>query len=121
MSAVGLTIDYSNGVLKQFLSIPWSEGLTILGALEATAEIPPGAKVTFGSDRSGHALGLKVDELPASASPKSEWMVWVNEKLFKDRLGTETSFGFRPEERTTNLLKAGDQVLLKLSEKPEDA
>ena len=34
-----------------------------------------------------------------------------------DRLGTDTSFNFRPDEREANLLKAGDHVVLKLSQK----
>jgi hypothetical protein len=119
VSTVGLTIDYSNGVQKQFSSIPWTEDLTILGAIEASTKIPPGAQIRFGSDRSGHALGLEIDEMPGSATPTLDWMVWVNERPFNDRLGTETSFGFRPEERITNRLKSGDQVLIKLSAKPQ--
>ena len=64
MSTVALTIDYSNGAHKHFSNIPWKEGLTILGAVEASEGIPPGASIRFGSDRSGHALGLVIDEMP---------------------------------------------------------
>jgi hypothetical protein len=42
MSTVSLTIDYSNGAAKHFSSIPWESGLTLLGAIEANAAIPPG-------------------------------------------------------------------------------
>jgi hypothetical protein len=121
MSTVALTIDYSNGAQKHFSNIQWNEGLTILEAIEASQRIPPGAVVKFGSDRSGHALGLVIDEMPQGSTAKSDWLVWVNDKPFRGRLGTETSFGFHPAEREANLLKPGDQVLVKLSlemEKP---
>ena len=61
MSTVSVTIDYSNGAQKHFSSVPWNEGLTILGGIEACAKIPPGITITFGSDRSGHAIGLVID------------------------------------------------------------
>jgi hypothetical protein len=121
MSTVALIIDYGNGAQKRFSNIPWTKDLTILGAIEAGARIPPSAKITFGSDRSGHVLGLEIDEMPGGGTPTLEWIVCVNEKPFNDRVGTETSFGFRPEERSANLLKAGDQVLIRLSAKPEGA
>lgn len=115
MSTVALTIDYSNGAQKHFSSIPWKKNLTILGAIQATEGIPPGATITFGSDRSGHVLGLVIDDVPRGDTGASDWVVWVNEKAFQDRLGTETSFGFRPAEREGNLLNPGDHVLIKLS------
>ncbi len=121
MSTVALTIDYSNGAQKHFSSIPWKKGLTILGAIEASKGIPPRADIRFGSDRSGHALGLVIDEMPHGDTGASEWVVWVNAKPFQRRLGTETSFNFHPDEREDNLLNPGDHVLIKLSlaaEKP---
>ena len=115
MSTVTLTIDYSNGALKQFSTIPWKKGQTILGAIQASEAISPGASIRFGSDRSGHVLGLVIDEMPRGETAASDWVVWVNAKPFPGRLGTETSFGFHPEEREDNLLNPGDQVLIKLS------
>ncbi len=114
MSTVALTIDYSNGAQKHFSSLPWKKGLTILEALQASADIPPGAAITFGSDRSGHVLGLVIDGMPPEKTG-AEWLVWVNQKPFQGRLGTETSFGFRPPERDDNLVQPGDHVLIKLS------
>ena len=118
MSTVALTIDYSNGAHKHFANIPWTKNLTILGAIEASALIAPGTAITFGSDRVGHALGLVIDGLPAAADGAFEWSVWVNARPFGggDRLGTDTSFGFIPDEREQNLLKPGDQVVFKLSQ-----
>ena len=115
MSTVALTIDYSNGAQKHFANIPWKKDLTILGAIQASGGIPPGAGVRFGSDRSGHALDLVIDDMPRGDTRTSDWLVWVNAKPFQSRLGTETSFGFNPGERESNLLKAGDHILLKLS------
>jgi hypothetical protein len=121
MSTVALTVDYSNGAQKHFSNIPWKRGLTVLGAIQASEGIPPGAAISFGSDRSGHALALVIDAMPRGDSAASEWVVWVNAKPFQSRLGTETSFGFHPDEREGNLLNPGDHVLVKLSlaaEKP---
>jgi hypothetical protein len=115
MSTVSLTIDYSNGVHKLFSNIPWRTGLTVLAAIEAAGKISPGAAINFASDRSGHAMNLVIDELPQAEAAKAEWLIWVNAKPFKARLGTQTSFGFHPDEREANLLHAGDHVLLKLS------
>jgi hypothetical protein len=115
MSTVALTIDYSNGAQKHFSSIPWKKGLTILEAIQASEGIPPGAKISFGSDRSGHVLALVIDEMPQGETREADWVVWVNAKPFQGRLGTETSFGFHPAEREGNLLAAGDHVLIKLS------
>ena len=73
MSTVALTIDYSNGAQKHFGNIPWTKKLTILGAIQASARIPPGATVNFGSDRSGHTLGLRIDELPGADEDAFKW------------------------------------------------
>jgi hypothetical protein len=115
MSTIALTIDYSNGAQKHFANIPWEEGLTILGAIQASAGIPPGVTISFGSDRSGHAIGLVIDQMPRGDTVASEWVVWVNAKPFQSRLGTDTSFGLLPAEREGNLLNPGDHVLIKLS------
>ena len=53
--------------------------------------------------------------MPRGDTRTSDWLVWVNAKPFQSRLGTETSFGFHPGERESNLLKPGDHILLKLS------
>jgi hypothetical protein len=119
MSTVALTIDYSNGAQKHFSNIPWEKTLTILAAIQASAGIPPGATISFGSDRAARVIGLVIDEMPRGEA--SEWVVWVNAKPFQSRLGTDESFGFFPGEREGNLLNPGDHVLIKLSlaaEKP---
>ena len=116
MATVALTIDYSNGAQKHFSSIPWKKGLTILDAIQASEGIPPKAAITFGSDRAGHVLGLRHRRIGSPEEDQhSEWVVWVNAKSFRSRLGTETSFGFNPDERERNLLNAGDHVLVKLA------
>ena len=121
MSTVALTIDYSNGAQKNFSNITWKKDLTILEAIEAGAKISPGLAITFGSDRSGHVLGLVIDEMPRGDAVSNEWVVSINAKPFQGRLGTETSFNFHPDERQSNLLKAGDHVLVKLSPAPAKA
>jgi len=115
MSTVAVTVDYSNGAQKQFSNVPWKKDLTILGALQSCNGIAPGLATKFGSDRSGHALGLVIDEIPHGDRGASDWIIWVNAKPFEGRLGTESSFNFLPAERERNLLKPGDHVLVKLS------
>ncbi len=119
MSTVSLCIDYNNGVQKHFSSIPWKEDLTILDAVAASTNIPPGMAVGFGSDRSGHVLGLVIDGMPSEATPTLDWVVSINAKRFEHRLGTPTSFGFFPDERTANLLRPGDHVVMKLDVKTD--
>ena len=96
MSTVALTIDYSNGAQKHFSSIPWKKDLTILGAIQGSQEIPPGA--TSDSDLIGQGTFsvLVIDDMPRGETRASDWVVWVNAKPFQSRLGTETSFGFHP-------------------------
>ena len=118
MDPVALTIDYNNGAQKLFTRIPWHDGLTILGAIQAIQGIPPRATVKFGSDRVGHAIGLVIDGMPQEADKQLGWAVWVNERPFTTRLGTDTSFGFRPGERDVNLLSPGDHIVLRLSSPP---
>jgi hypothetical protein len=115
MSTVSLTIDYSNGAQKHFSSIPWNKDLTILGAIQASGKIPPGVTISFGSDRSGHATDPVIDEIPQGGKGASQWVIWVNAKPFQSRLGTDTSFGFQPDERKGNLLNPGDHILIKIS------
>ena len=116
MNTVAVTLDYSNGAQKLFTGILWKADMTILEAIRATERIAPKSSVTFGSDRSGHVLGLVIDDVPAKDGPESEWVIWINAKRFRDRIVTETSFGFHPNQRAANLLKPGDHLLLKLAE-----
>ena len=37
--SVGLIIDYSNGVQKSFMGIPWNEGMEIIALLKAAGSI----------------------------------------------------------------------------------
>jgi hypothetical protein len=113
MNVVTLTIDFSNGVEKRFSAVPWQQGMTILGALEAASALTPGFTIETASDRVGHAMRVVIDNVP-SESNQGVWWVWVNARRGPERLGTETSFGFRPEEREANEVYAGDVILAKL-------
>jgi len=114
MSVVSLAIDYGNGVHKKFDTIPWQQGLTILGTIEAAQAIPPGLTVDVGSDRAGRAIGVFIDGLPSDPDRSAAWSFWVNGKPGPERLGTETSFGFDKASRAANEVKDGDHILAKL-------
>jgi hypothetical protein len=117
MSTVSLTIDYSNGSQKSLATIPWSKHLTILEALQAAEKIPPGLVVEFGSSRNGSVISLSLDGVP-NEGLAGEWSIWVNQRPGPERLGTTTSFGFNPDSRPENELKAGDHILAKLVAPP---
>jgi hypothetical protein len=112
MATASVTIDYSNGSTKSFTAIPWTQGLIILEALEAAKSTPPGLAMEYGSDRVGAVLGLHLDGLPSAGD--AEWRFWVGARPGPERLGTTTSFGFRPESRAANEVGPGDHVLAKL-------
>jgi len=120
MNTVSLTIDYSNGSQKSFLTIPWSNHLTILEALQAAEKIPPGLVVAFASSRNGSVLNLSLDGVPMESLPGA-WSLWVNDRPAPDRLGTTTSFGFNPESRSENEVKSGDHIFAKRVAPPKDA
>lgn len=111
MRTVSLTIDYSNGSRKSFTTIPWTEGLTILEALEAAAAIAPGVAVEYASSRNGSVINLRLDAVAGEG--EGDWAVWVNQRPGPERLGTKTSFGFDPGSRPANEVHAGDDILCK--------
>jgi hypothetical protein len=120
MATASVTIDYSNGSTKSFTTIPWTDGLTILEALEAAHSTPPGLAMESGSDRIGALVVHKLDGVPSGGD--GEWRFWVGARPGPERLGTKTSFGFRPESRAANEVGSGDHILAKLVVPPaEDA
>jgi hypothetical protein len=118
MATASVTIDFSNGCTKSFASVPWTQGLTILEALEAAQSTLPGLAMEYGSDRVGAVIGLHLDGMPRE-SP-GEWRFWVGARPGPERLGTATSFGFRPESRAANEVAAGDHILAKLVVPPAE-
>jgi len=82
MPVVKLTIDYDDGVTKQFTKLEWKEGLTVLGALQQAAKHPRGIKPAI--QGSGEfTLVIAIDELKNEGNGKN-WMYKVNGK-FADR------------------------------------
>ncbi|HTJ74280.1 MAG TPA: hypothetical protein VL337_02860 [Acidimicrobiales bacterium] len=112
MATASLTIDYSNGSTKSFTTIPWTSGLTILDALEAAQSTPPGLAMESGSDRIGALMVHKLDGMPDGGD--GAWRFWVGARPGPERLGTKTSFGFRPESRAANEVGSGEHIVAKL-------
>lgn len=82
---VKLAIDFGDGTERVYDSLPWSEGVTVLTAMDkAKAEAEP---VTYGLSGSGDAAfvneinGVKNE---GTGSGKKNWLFWVNGK-FADR------------------------------------
>lgn len=79
---VELVIDYSDGVEKRFKSLAWSEGMTVLDALELAKKSPHG--ITYESSGTGaSAFVKKIDDLAneGGGSGKRNWIFRVNGKL----------------------------------------
>jgi hypothetical protein len=95
--AVSLAIDYGDGFQKQYASLPWKEGMTVLDALAAARAHPRG--ITFKHRGSGEtALLLQIDDLANERAAGRNWIYRVNGKL------ADRSFGIYR-------LQAGDAVL----------
>lgn len=74
----------------------------------------------FGSSRTGAVISLSLDGAPGEGAPGGGWAFWVNARPGPARLGTPTSFGFDPGSRAENEVQAGDHILAKLVDAPEN-
>jgi hypothetical protein len=78
-NTVTLTVDYGDGVRKEFTAIPWKEKLTAFDALQAAAKHPRGIK--FKHRGAGAAtLVVTIDDLSNQAGGNS-WLYEVNGQL----------------------------------------
>ncbi len=81
-AAVELVVDYGDGVEKRFKSLPWSQNMTVLDALNAAKSSPHG--ITFEHRGSGDSVFLlKIDDLgnEGGGKGKRNWLYEVNGKL----------------------------------------
>ncbi len=100
-TTVQLTVDYGDGVLKQFTRLEWKEGMTVLAAVQQAAKHPRGIKPAV--QGSGElTLLIAIDELKNEGNGKN-WLYRVNGKL------GDRSCGIMQ-------LKAGDSVTWQFSE-----
>ena len=75
-----LTIDYGDGVQKQFTSLAWREGMTVLDLLNAAKRHRRGITFRYrGSD--SIALLTKIDDLKNQGGRGENWIYRVNGKL----------------------------------------
>lgn len=78
-SRVTLTIDYGDGVQKQFTRIAWQPEMTILDALKAASRHRRGIRFKYRSSGSTAFL-TQIDEL-TNEGQKNNWIYRVNGKL----------------------------------------
>lgn len=99
-ATVQLTVDYGDGVRKQFTALPWKSGQTVLDALTAAAGHARGIEFTQqGKDET--ALVTSIDGLKNEGSGKN-WLFEVGGKLGDRSAGIYE-------------LQAGDVVLWKFA------
>lgn len=96
---VRLTIDYGNGATKQFADLPWSQGATVLGAMNAAKARPPGLAFAY-SGSGTYAFLTTIDGLAneGTGAGRKNWQFLVN--------GTYANRGFavyqlKPEDEIT--------------------
>ena len=98
-TTVRLTIDYSDGVQKSFVALPWNEKLTVFGALEAAARHARGIKVAHtGSGETTFVTAI--DDRTNEGQGGSNWRYEVNGERLPVSAGVAE-------------LKAGDAIVWK--------
>ena len=117
--AVSLTVDFSNGVRKEFAAIPWQSSMDVLGALEAAKSQPPGLDMETWTSRAAFVGVGALDGVHGfpSGGASDRWLAWVNSRYVGDLL-QPGRFGTAEEQRRVSeaaALQPGDAVLLKLS------
>ena len=76
---VRMTIDYGDGVRKEFTALPWKEGATVFDAMQSAVKHPRGIKVEHrGSGAT--TLITAIDGLKNEGAGRN-WLYEVNEKL----------------------------------------
>jgi hypothetical protein len=95
--SVGLAIDFGNGVRREFLGVPWKQGMTAGDLLRRAREMRPG--LSYEVRGSGEMTFL--DSLDGVSSGDGDGRYWFYE--VDGRLG-EVSFEVQP-------LEAGNRVL----------
>jgi len=74
---VSLTIDFGNGVKKEFAALPWQAEMTVADLLEAAREFRPGIEFTqIGSGEVGFLRSL--DGLANEGAGGRNWLYRVN-------------------------------------------
>lgn len=103
-STVALEIDFGNGAKKQFATLPWQAGMTVVQVMEAARRFRPGLDFTQVGEGAGGLL-LAIDGLKSEGAGGRDWRYRVD-----DRYG-EVSFCLEPVEPGMSVLwefAAGD-------------
>ena len=80
IQTIELTIDYGDGVKKQFAALNWKSGMTVLDAMKKAKKHPHG--ITFKSQGSGSiAMLTKIDDLKNQGGRGKNWIYWINDKI----------------------------------------
>ncbi|MEX0711241.1 MAG: DUF4430 domain-containing protein [Pirellulales bacterium] len=74
-----VVIDYGDGVEKHFTRLAWSDGLTVLDAMQAASESPHGIAFKY-TGRGETAFATQIDDLKNQGAGKKNWMYSVNGK-----------------------------------------
>ena len=102
-----LVIDYNDGVEKHFTALTWTEGMTVLDAMNQAKEHPHGIRFAY-KGTGATAFLTQIDDLEnqGGGAGKKNWVYRVNDKL------ADKSFGVYE-------IKAGDTVRWKFMERKQ--
>ena len=100
-ASVGLTVDFGNGVKKQFDALPWHEGMTVESLMQEAKDWKPGIFYSqLGEGETGFLESI--DGLKNEGLSGRNWKYEVNEKY------AEIGFCLHP-------LEPGDRLLWKFA------
>jgi hypothetical protein len=84
-----LAIDFGNGVRKEFAALAWTEGMTVLEALQAATRFRPG--VAFSHQGAGEsAFVTSIDGLKNAGAGGGNWIYEVNGEKATQSSGVQT-------------------------------
>ena len=87
-AAVGLVIDYGDGVQKQF-RLPWKQDMTVFDAMNLAQANPHGIKFTYEGPTPDKYFLTQIDDVKneGSGSGKRNWLYSVNTIPAKESFG----------------------------------
>jgi hypothetical protein len=82
---VKVVVDFADGVEKHFTRVSWTQGMTVLDAMNTVAKHPRGIEVRY-RGRGSTTLLVRIDDLENEGNGRN-WIYRVNHKLADRGIG----------------------------------
>lgn len=86
---VALSIDYGNGQRREFGALPWTEGMTVAGALQQARDFHPGIAYTHRGE-GAQALLTSLDGVSNDSALGRFWLYEVDGRAGEVSYGVQT-------------------------------